>query len=119
LDRRLVEYKDQSSQTEEILSAVNRKQLFLEYHPVKDQPTEKVTQENPTEDSTTQSKIVVTQTPQKVSTSKKTIKMGFNHIPLYEGDEDPKRHWFMCEKLWDVADITDEDKQMAQFRASL
>jgi hypothetical protein len=53
---------------------------------------------------------VVTQTPQKECTPKKTIKIGFNHIPLYEGDEDPKRHWFMCKKLWDVADITDKDK---------
>jgi len=45
--------------------------------------------------------------------------VGFNHIPLYEGDEDPKRHWFMCDKLWDVADITDEDKHMAQFGDTL
>jgi hypothetical protein len=20
------------------------------------------------------------------------------HLPLYEGDEDPKRHWFICDK---------------------
>lgn len=36
LEWRLVEYKDQSSQTEEILSIVNKKQLFLEYHPIED-----------------------------------------------------------------------------------
>jgi hypothetical protein len=119
LERRLVEYKDQSSQTEEILSIVNKKQLFLEYHLVEDRPTEEATQEKLTEDSTTQSKSVVTQTPQKVIIPKKKIKMGFNHIPTYEGDEDPKRHWFVCEKFWDVADITDEDKKMAQFGVSL
>jgi hypothetical protein len=45
--------------------------------------------------------------------------MGFNHIPLYEGDEDPKRHWFKCENFLDAANITDEDKQMAQFKATL
>jgi hypothetical protein len=45
--------------------------------------------------------------------------MGFNHIPIYEGEEDPKHHWFVCEKFWDAADITDEDKKMAQFRAAL
>ena len=61
---------------------------------------------------------MVTQTPQKVITPKK-IKMGFNHIPTYEGDEDPKRHWFVCEKFWDVAEITYEDKQMEQFSVSL
>jgi hypothetical protein len=41
--------------------------------------------------------------------------MGLNHIPIYEGDEDPKQHWFICEKFWDATDITDEAKQMAQF----
>ena len=38
-----------------------------------------------TEDTTNQSKSVVTQTPQKVIIPKKKIKMGFNHIPTYEG----------------------------------
>lgn len=46
-------------------------------------------------------------------------KMGLNHIPLYEGDEGPKKHWFVCEKFWTANDITDEDKQMAQFTATL
>ena len=45
--------------------------------------------------------------------------MGLNHIPIYEGDEDPKIHWFICEKFWDAKNITDEDKQMAQFGATL
>jgi RAB protein geranylgeranyltransferase component A len=45
LEQRLVEYKNQSSQTEEILFVVNKKHLFLEYHPLKDQPTKKATQE--------------------------------------------------------------------------
>jgi hypothetical protein len=62
---------------------------------------------------------VVAQIPIKSSIPKKKIKMGFNHIPIYEGEEDLKHHWFMCEKFWDVADITYEDKQMAQFKYSL
>jgi hypothetical protein len=37
------------------------------------------------------------------------------HIPIFEGEEDPKRHWFVGERMWDVADVTDEDKQIAQF----
>jgi hypothetical protein len=45
--------------------------------------------------------------------------MGFNHILIYEGEEDPKHHWFMCENFWDVANITDKDKKMAQFRANM
>lgn len=42
-----------------------------------------------------------------------------NRMPLYEVDEDRKKHCFVCEKLWTPNDITDEDKQMAQFAASL
>jgi hypothetical protein len=53
LEQCLVEYKNQSSQTEEILYVLNKKNLFLEYHPLKDQTTKKLTQENSTEDSTT------------------------------------------------------------------
>jgi hypothetical protein len=62
---------------------------------------------------------VVAQIPRKLSIPNKKVKMGFNHIPIYEGEEDPKCHWFVCEKLWDAADIIDEDKKMAQFRAAL
>jgi hypothetical protein len=36
LERRLVEYKDQSSQTEDAFSILKKKQLFLEYHPLLD-----------------------------------------------------------------------------------
>jgi hypothetical protein len=48
-------------------------------------------------------------------TKSKKATMGLNHIPIYEGDEDPKRHWFVYEKNWDASDITDEDKKIAQF----
>jgi hypothetical protein len=44
--------------------------------------------------------------------AKKKPTMGLNHIPIYEGDEDPKRHWFICEKFWNVVDIVEEEKQM-------
>jgi hypothetical protein len=30
-----------------------------------------------------------------------------NHIHIYEGEKDPKQHWFICEKKWDVGDIVD------------
>jgi hypothetical protein len=36
LERWLVEYKDQSSQTEETFSILKKKQLFLVYHPISD-----------------------------------------------------------------------------------
>ena len=35
------------------------------------------------------------------------------HIPIYEGDEDPKCHWFICETIWDTTDMIDEAKQIA------
>jgi hypothetical protein len=38
-----------------------------------------------------------------------------SHIPIYEGKEDPKHHWFICERFWDANDIIDEVKQMEQF----
>lgn len=45
--------------------------------------------------------------------------MGLNHMHVYGGDEDLKLHWFICEKSWDVANMTNEDKQMAQFDTSI
>jgi hypothetical protein len=77
------------------------------------------TQQQPTKSLTSQSKLLINQTSQKSIVLKKKTTMGLNHIPIYEGDEDPKIHWFICEKFWDATDITDEDKQMAQFGATL
>jgi hypothetical protein len=48
-----------------------------------------------------------------VTNSSAKENMGLNHIPIYEGYEDPKRHWFVCEKFWDTTNIIDEDKYMA------
>jgi len=45
--------------------------------------------------------------------------MSLNHIPIYEGDEDTKWKWFVCEIFWDATDITDEDKKMTQFGLAL
>jgi hypothetical protein len=41
IERCLVEYKDQSYQTEEVTSREIKKQLLLEYHPSEDRPTKK------------------------------------------------------------------------------
>ena len=41
------------------------------------------------------------------------------HIPLYEGDEDPRWHWFVYELTWEANDVTSEDRQMAQFASAL
>ena len=35
---------------------------------------------------------------------------GSAHIPLYEGDEDPRRHWFVCESTWEANQVTVEDR---------
>ena len=48
--------------------------------------------------------------------------MAYNHtthIPIYKGNEDPKIHWFIYEKMSVVANIIDEGKIMAQFASSL
>ena len=44
---------------------------------------------------------------------------GLAHIPLYEGDKDPIRHWFICELTWEANHVTDQDRQMAQFAGAL
>ena len=41
------------------------------------------------------------------------------HIPTYEGEEDPRRHWFICERMWDATNVTDDDKKIAQFVGAL
>jgi hypothetical protein len=32
------------------------------------------------------------------------------HILIYEGDEDPNFHWFICETIWDATTMTDKEK---------
>lgn len=41
------------------------------------------------------------------------------HIPTYEGDGYPRCHWFICETIWEVANMTNETNQIAQFGKSL
>ena len=41
------------------------------------------------------------------------------HIPIYEGEEDLRQHWFICERMWDAADVTDENRQIIQFASTL
>jgi hypothetical protein len=72
-------------------------------------------QQQLTKNPTSQMKSMINQTSQKYIVLKKKTTMGLNNILIYEGDKDPKIHWFVCEKLWDAVDITDEYKQMAQF----
>ena len=44
--------------------------------------------------------------------------MGLNYISIYEGDEDPKKHWFIYEMFWAPNNISDENKQIAHFVAA-
>lgn len=41
------------------------------------------------------------------------------HIPTYEGDDDPRRHWFVYERMWDATNVTDDDKKIEQFVGAL
>jgi hypothetical protein len=59
------------------------------------------------------SKLTLTKDLAIIPFSRKKPTMGLNHIPIYEGDEDPKQHWVVCEKFWAVVDIVDEEKKMA------
>ena len=51
--------------------------------------------------------------PEEDSDSDFDMGHGSAHIPLYEGDEDPRQHWFVCESTWEANQVTDEDRQMA------
>ena len=57
--------------------------------------------------------------PPESSDSDSDMGHGSAHIPLYEGDEDPRRHWFVCESTWEANQVTYEDRQMAQFIGAL
>ena len=41
------------------------------------------------------------------------------HIPLYEGNKDPRGHWSICESTSEANQVTSEERQMAQFVGSL
>ena len=57
--------------------------------------------------------------PEEDNDSDSDMGHGSAHIPLYEGDEDPRRHWLVCESTWEANQVTDEDRQMAQFTGAL
>jgi hypothetical protein len=42
-------------------------------------------------------------------------------LPTFRGDgsEDPDQHWFLCEHVWSIKNITDEAFKRAQFSTTL
>jgi hypothetical protein len=42
-------------------------------------------------------------------------------LPEFKGEasEDPKKHMFICEKIWEAKQITDEDTKLAQLAITL
>jgi hypothetical protein len=42
-------------------------------------------------------------------------------LPIFRGDgsEDPDQHWFLCESIWNIKSITDEDIKRTQFNTTL
>jgi hypothetical protein len=42
-------------------------------------------------------------------------------LPTFRGDgyEDPEQHWFLCEVVWSIKNITDEVVKRAQFSTTL
>jgi hypothetical protein len=42
-------------------------------------------------------------------------------LPIFRGDgsEDPNQHWFLCEAVWNIKNVTDEVVKRAQFNTTL
>jgi hypothetical protein len=42
-------------------------------------------------------------------------------LPTFRGDgyEDPDQHWFLCEFVWSIKNVTDEAVKRAQFSTTL
>ena len=40
-------------------------------------------------------------------------------MPTFDEDDIPKLHWFIYETIWESTDITNKNKQIAQFIGSL
>jgi hypothetical protein len=42
-------------------------------------------------------------------------------LPTFRGDgsEDPDQHWFLCEAVWSIKNVTDEYVKRAQFSTTL
>ena len=41
------------------------------------------------------------------------------YIPIFEGDEDPRCHYFIFETIWDATSITKKNKKIVEFTGSL
>jgi len=50
---------------------------------------------------------------------KNMVILNSGNLPLYEGGEDPKRHWFISTNMLHVMGVTDEVKQMMQLASAL
>jgi hypothetical protein len=42
-------------------------------------------------------------------------------LPIFRGDgfEDPNHHWFLCEAVWSIKQVSDEVVKRAQFSTTL
>jgi hypothetical protein len=42
-------------------------------------------------------------------------------LPIFRGDgsEDPDQHWFLCEDIWNIKNVTDEALKRTQFSTTL
>ena len=64
--------------------------------------------------------IIISQA--NIDQSKNSPKMDNHHwihIEIYRGHDDPKRHCFIYERMWEVTDMTNNDKKIAQFVGAL
>jgi hypothetical protein len=42
-------------------------------------------------------------------------------LPIFRGDgsEDPNQHWFLCEAIWNIKNVTNEAIKITQFSTTL
>jgi hypothetical protein len=42
-------------------------------------------------------------------------------LPIFRGDgsEDPDQHWFLCEDVWNIKNVTDEAAKITHFSTTL
>ena len=41
------------------------------------------------------------------------------NCPIYDGDGDPRKHWFVCEDIWEANIVADGNRQIEMFTGGL
>jgi hypothetical protein len=77
------------------------------------------TQSNPNHQSV---QSTFTSSPPHTQSRTLGISMGDEmRLPIFKGDgsKDPDQHWFLCEAVWNIKNVTDEAVKRTQFSTTL